>query len=73
LVICWADRVKVCKVKTKNTQSVQQQIASTSTFLSMASSAASQGAGIAAALVGNEKKDQSTFVEIGISVNVIFN
>ena len=39
----------------------------------MASSAASQGAGMAAALVVNEKKEKSTFVEIGISENGIFD
>ncbi len=69
LVICWADRVKVCKVRNKN---IINQTASNSTntskaFIALAATAASSGAiGLANVLSNtNDKKDLQTYVEIG--------
>ena len=50
-MIGWGDKLKICKIKSK---SINQAVAST----------ALSGSGLAAALVGNEKKETSTFVEI---------
>jgi hypothetical protein len=67
LVICWADRLKICKIKLKKTtQLTQTQSGSSrsSSIISFASNAATSGAVLAANLVGNEKKDSMTYVEI---------
>jgi hypothetical protein len=58
LAIGWGDKLKICKIKTKNST-----ISNQSSSNSIAAIAVS-GAGLAAALVGNEKKDASTYVEI---------
>lgn len=67
LVICWADRLKICKIKLKKSaQLTQTPLASSrsSAIISFASNAATSGAVLASSLVGNEKKDSMTYVEI---------
>lgn len=62
LVVCWADRLKICKIKTK---AVVQHPSSVTPSTNSIAAIAVSGAGLAAALVGNDKKESPTYVEIG--------